>query len=411
MKILISGNHTCSNRGDAAILRGLISAIRGVDQYGPEIDIEIVSRHPLAERFAGHPVRIDPLYRFHDRPRTTASRCRRWLLPLAMAMIVVTNLHFLVKLLPSHVTREIDRIKGSDAIFQVGGSFFVDIYGPVQFEYPLAALLAGRPVFFMGHSAGPFGNHAYRWLMSVLLARCEIFWAREAETTALMEKAGLPTARVRQGNDTAWLAQGTRGHSPPASSDKPFKRVAISFRDIGPFADRLGISQDEYESGIAGLIDLLIGLDCEVLAVSMCTKAPGYHIDDLEVARRLRARIPSEKFRLALGDPDDEQLGLLLETCDLIVATRLHSAIIGMNSGAPALVLSYEHKSIGIMDQLGLGDLSFTMNCLIDGSLEVAVRDALENLEDLRTRIRGAVLRERQSAQQMVQESLGRVTA
>ena len=41
MKLLILGNHTCGNRGDSAILRGLWDAINTLE---PETEVDVMSR-------------------------------------------------------------------------------------------------------------------------------------------------------------------------------------------------------------------------------------------------------------------------------------------------------------------------------------------------------------------------------
>ncbi|ECF3471585.1 colanic acid biosynthesis pyruvyl transferase WcaK, partial [Salmonella enterica subsp. enterica serovar Stanley] len=45
MKLLILGNHTCGNRGDSAIMRGLLDAIR---QQAPEAEMDVMSRFPVS---------------------------------------------------------------------------------------------------------------------------------------------------------------------------------------------------------------------------------------------------------------------------------------------------------------------------------------------------------------------------
>ena len=42
MKLLLVGNHTCGNRGDAAILRGLLDTLRKLEA---NLEIDILSRY------------------------------------------------------------------------------------------------------------------------------------------------------------------------------------------------------------------------------------------------------------------------------------------------------------------------------------------------------------------------------
>lgn len=60
MKLLLVGNHTCGNRGDAAILRGLLNCIREIDN---EIEIDIISRYSISSSYLlGESIKQDTLY-------------------------------------------------------------------------------------------------------------------------------------------------------------------------------------------------------------------------------------------------------------------------------------------------------------------------------------------------------------
>lgn len=49
MKVLILGNHTCGNRGDSAILRGLLDAINTLQ---PQTEVDVMSRYPVSSSSA-----------------------------------------------------------------------------------------------------------------------------------------------------------------------------------------------------------------------------------------------------------------------------------------------------------------------------------------------------------------------
>lgn len=54
-----------------------------------------------------------------------------------------------------------------------------------------------------------------------------------------------------------------------------------------------------------------------------------------------------DKYRVVMDEFNDLELGILLAGCHLTIGTRLHSAIISMNFGTPAVAINYEHKSLG----------------------------------------------------------------
>ena len=60
MKLLILGNHTCGNRGDSAILRGLLDAINILN---PHAEVDVISRYPVSSSWLlNRPVMGDPLF-------------------------------------------------------------------------------------------------------------------------------------------------------------------------------------------------------------------------------------------------------------------------------------------------------------------------------------------------------------
>ena len=48
MKILLVGNHTCGNRGDGAILRGLIDSLNLARN---DLEIDVISRYPTSSGY------------------------------------------------------------------------------------------------------------------------------------------------------------------------------------------------------------------------------------------------------------------------------------------------------------------------------------------------------------------------
>ena len=102
-------------------------------------------------------------------------------------------------------------------------------------------------------------------------------------------------------------------------------------------------------------------------------------------------------------------MGKLLGACDLTVGTRLHSAIISMNFGTPAIAINYEHKSAGIMQQLGMPEMAVDIRHLLNGDLEAMAADTLGQLSTLVPRLNEAVARERAAGLAMVESVLTRI--
>ena len=413
MKILVTGNHTCGNRGDAAILRGLLAHI---ESLLPGVQIDITSRYPVSSSFLlGRPVIKDPMHalRLSDRfhlPNRVMSFQRNRMIPRLLAKSV-RDRSSLGIFIPEQIKEIVDKLKSYDRVIQVGGSFFVDLYGIRQFEMAFASMIANTPVSIVGHSMGPFGSPSYQQLVSTLISHADGVYLRERVTLEMMEKIGLDTSKVSTGADTAWLVDPylMSGVKPAfGSKDTNPKYVAITLRELAPFDKRLGISQSQYEASFAALADAIIDRGYHIVACSTCTGIESYHRDDRIPALRVKnlVRRP-DQFHVIMDELNDVELGRVFANCDLLVGTRLHSAIISMNFGTPAVAINYEHKSAGIFSQLGLPDLASSIEDLTDGSLSVKVLKLLEDVSRLRSAIVPHVNAERLRAKIMIEKALG----
>ncbi len=406
MKILIIGNHSCGNRGDGAILRGLIEEFERSEH---NIELDLVSRFPVSsEILIGREFFTDWLYRYKEQRKGLRGKIENKLFKNRIfKQLMVSARHRKANTkLPEEFKRYIKSLEKYDYIVQVGGSFFVDLYGLGQFYHALCALTADKPLLMLGHSVGPFESNEFCEAAQLVFSRAKVFGLRETVSKLLLEeKFELPENYVR-GADTAWLVD-----SAPLLIENPnlteyvnkSKTVAITLRELKPFDKRLGVSQAEYEDSFANLCSSLIDMGYNILACSTCTGIEGYQKDDRMIAFRVGKKVNNpEKYKVVMDEINDVELGSLLSQCELTIGTRLHSAIISMNFGTPAFALNYEHKSEGIMNQLGLGSFGIPLSELIDGTLLDKVKVCLENIESVREKVEKAVSGERERARRMV---------
>jgi colanic acid/amylovoran biosynthesis protein len=410
VKLLLVGNHTCGNRGDAAILRGLLE---GIAEYEPAAEVEVLSRFPTSSSYLlGRPVRLDPTSAVRKGLGAGLGRkLRDRLLTVSLLGRLRGGPASAWVRFPRELGEFIGEMRSYDAVIQVGGSFFVDLYGSPQYDLLICAALAERPILMLGHSLGPFEKPAFRRISQLVLPRVARIYAREAESLEHVRQARIAIEPL-PGADTAWLVRPRGAELRRGLENGARTAIAVTFRELAPFDRRLGISQEAYELAFAELLDALIRDGYRIRAVSTCTGIDGYPKDDRMVALRVRARSAyPEHFEVEMRDLNDVELGQVLASCALTIGTRLHSAIISMNFGTPAIAIAYEHKSRGLLRQMGLSDLSAEVSGLLDGSLLTTVRRALSGPDALRERVEAATRAERKLARQMVFESLDYVTS
>ena len=422
MKLLILGNHTCGNRGDSAILRGLLDAIATLE---PDAEVDVMSRYPVSSSWLlNRPVMGDPLYsqmKQHNNAAGVMGRVKKVLRRRYQHQVLLSRVTDSGKLrniaIAQGFTDFVRLLSGYDAIIQVGGSFFVDLYGVPQFEHALCTFMAKKPLYMVGHSVGPFQEPQFNQLANYVFGHCNALILRESVSLDLMKRSDIDTSKVEHGVDTAWLVA---HHEEDFVADYRVqhwlkvigqqKTVAITLRELAPFDKRLGTTQQAYERAFADVVNRILDSGWQVIALSTCTGIDSYNKDDRMIALNLQSLVndPS-RYHVVMDELNDLEMGKIFGACDLTVGTRLHSAIISMNFGTPAIAINYEHKSAGIMQQLGIPDMAVDIRHLLDGSLGAKVGDTLGQLPAVREQVQRAVAAEREVGLNMVKSVLQRI--
>jgi len=399
VKILIVGNHTCANRGDGAILRGLLDSLD--KNFDGLLDIKIMSRYPGASSYLlGRKIDQDPLVKnnYKEKFGRISSIIQffseRWY-PKIVSNKIEGKLFFDKIPLPCHYENFIEEISKYDVIIQVGGSFFVDLYGDKQFEHALLSVYKNKPILLLGHSLGPFERRAFRRIAQTVFPRVSEVVVREKLSVDLYTEL-FPEKEQRQrlvlSNDTAWLVNTDNVSKQKLASkyelDSKNKYIAITVRDLHPFDKRLGVTQTDYENHFIDLINKLINLGYHIIALSTCTGLDGYAKDDRMVALRLKEGVNDKtKMTVIMDELNDLEMGGVFANCDLTIGTRLHSTIISMRFGTPAIAIYYEHKSEGIMKSLDYGKRSIKIDKINCQSTIELVEEIVGNIEQERAEL------------------------
>ncbi|MDW8847204.1 colanic acid biosynthesis pyruvyl transferase WcaK [Erwinia sp. MMLR14_017] len=400
MKILLVGNHTCGNRGDGAILRGIIDSLNFARN---DIEIDVISRYPTSSGYLlQQKILPDELFDESKKTSKISDKVKRRLMPKIMMAHISGRGFFKYFAVPKYLQAFTHKLQQYDAIIQVGGSFFVDLYGPLQFEHSLCALLAKKPIYLIGHSVGPFQKERFNKIANFVFSRVNSLVLRESVSLDMMKKSHISTERVQSGADTAFLVRAREVAHPShnllhwQSLIASTKTITITVRELAPFDKRLGVTQQEYEMAFGKVINAMIDRGYQVVALSTCTGIDSYNKDDRMVAVTLRDHVVhQEKYHVIMDEFNDLELGILLGQSHLTIGTRLHSAIISMNFGTPAVAINYEHKSLGVMNQLGLPEMATDVKSLMDGSIIAKVNGILDNYDAVKQQVDNAVAQEK----------------
>lgn len=368
MKILILNAHSAQNAGDLAILRESIACMR---RAFPGADLTITMNDELSDLLPTDAVFVGSFTRWMMRVDARGEwRWRKSLVPLYAVLLILSSLLYRLtrlQLLPRLRERR-DLLRAyyaADVVAVIGGGHLYARHAAnIAFVWLwlgiALAVLMGKPLIFLPQSFGPLPGAIQQGMLRWLLSRSALVVAREYRSLRLLAEIGL-RHRVLVLPDLAFGDDATDSQSPLVPE------VAALTADSRPL---IGLTlmdwqgqnpqfrnQRSYEAAVLALMRH-VGerYGARVVLFAQCTGPTAAH-DDRLIARRLLAEARSQgldnvDFVDAALSP--EQLKAAYEQLDLLVATRMHSAIFALSRNVPALAIGYLYKSVGIMEMLGL---------------------------------------------------------
>ncbi|MFN2506343.1 MAG: polysaccharide pyruvyl transferase family protein [Acidimicrobiales bacterium] len=371
-------SYTSANKGDAALFHAMAALL--TEEMGP-VRVVTTSFTPSVDslRYGVEALRMplapdsrlaNTLYRWR-RTRNRIGRVVPYLVAGQLLAYIGTMRVWAAvwriaprparRLLPRDQRALTDAIASARVVAAVpGGYLMAPTVGHYHWLYHAATLalcsLMDRTIVLLPGSYGPFLGFHRRVARSVF-ARCELVMAREHISAEEVLALGVPSRYVKLVADTAYLLDDDSGVAEleelgigrklPTSG---LVGVSVMRHDFPGCADAQ-VAQDAYVDAVARALDWCVEhADATPVFV---TQVEG----DGEVSAAVIARMRHSAQALTI-DHDLSPFGLkaLYGKFDLMVASRIHAAVLAMAAGVPAVAIGYEHKCAGIMDQAGLGE-------------------------------------------------------
>jgi polysaccharide pyruvyl transferase WcaK-like protein len=274
----------------------------------------------------------------------------------------------------------------------------------------------GKRIVALMQGAGPLETRAGRGLTRRILDLVDVFVARDRGTLSLLEGLG-GGASLRRGHDgiflDGWermLTQTTSDARVAAlagrSGDRPV--VGVNLRLWFHFASsmvpymflrntylrRARPRMDELVAAVRALVrHLREEHDARVLLLSMYEPGVEPWEDDLPFLREVKEAFAGEEH-VVLVEADLPILSFcrLLGELDLMIGMRLHSTLIALRMGTPAINLNYTLKGRAIYTDLGLADWIVDLETfMLEPGRVGALADAALADTDLPARVRACV--------------------
>jgi colanic acid/amylovoran biosynthesis protein len=123
----------------------------------------------------------------------------------------------------------------------------------------------------------------------------------------------------------------------------------------------------------------------EVVFLSTCQGIPEYRYDDSQIAERVVSRLPRrirERVRVDKEFHEPQRLIRRYAEFDVVIATRMHAAILAWIGGTPTVAISYERKTEELFRRHGLEDLVHSMEHANPGAVVESVLRVLGGRDD-----------------------------
>jgi len=362
MKILISHVYSSNNNGDAAILSAQIAELRRVFSNS-DLSISTIDAVPKAYTYDDVPVSQALMFGAVAPGKSKAHKLLYAITMIActLAWVVVKRATRVSLPLPSVWRQPMQLLEASDIQVCVGGGYLRAKRDPTStiilllliHQIRLARLL-GKPVYLYAQSFGPYPTRLQRVIARSGIQCASLVLVREAKSERLLAQLGIDTQRIIKVPDSAFLFRA-----------KPNASIHKLIRPDGDKSIIVGITvrswldsarQSSYEQAIAELIDHIAAKPHHKVVVIPQVTSTAQHDDDRDAGRRI-ARLVKESTRVTFLERQFSPRDILSVYANLnyLVGTRFHSVIFALLSGVPAVAIEYEHKTSGIMQDLGLG--------------------------------------------------------
>jgi len=359
MNIIVSHVYSKENKGDAALLSVLLSDIR--QAFGdPHITILTLDKAEKNEVFEGIPVKNGFMYYARDRYQNLLLRPIYGIFVVTSTLLWACIYRYTKKSipLPRHLQDIASLYQDADLIIPVGGGYIRSKRGfkpTVTLFFIIHPLLLsyilGRPTINYTQSIGPFGNKFQEWMAKFAVRRLTGIIVREDISLQLLRKWGI-AKNVFSSVDSgfSFTSNSTNDLRRELGISQQQTMVGVTVRDwLKP------TEQTKYERAIAKLCDYIIKKhDFAIVFIPQVT-VENHGDDDRKSGQRVYDLMEYKNgARVISGRYDHQAIKAIYGKLDYLVGTRFHSVIFALTSYVPSIAIEYEHKTRGIMTDLGL---------------------------------------------------------
>jgi colanic acid/amylovoran biosynthesis protein len=367
---MITNAYAKGSGGDMAILSSLISEMRRVFDE-PDITVATIDKLSHMQELFPDVRSVSSLITTvwnenASRPQKLLSLVKNWTAASLWALSFRLFKNRPNWLLDDAEKESLNRLADADLVVAVGGGYIREFPGLIKIIDLLLTLRMlilsrqmGKTTVLYSQSVGPFGNKAQEKLAGFVLRKMQFIITRESISKKLLLRLGVEENKIMASVDAAFLVRKQNPEKAPLPQEFENIRKNYSGLLVGVTA-RAWLNkkaQDNYEKQLAYALDTIAErYNARIIFVPQAT-IERHSDDDRIVQKRIFDMMRQKNRAINLrGAYDFRTLLSIYENLDFMIGTRFHSAIFSLTARVPALVIAYEHKATGIMEDLGLSE-------------------------------------------------------
>jgi colanic acid/amylovoran biosynthesis protein len=427
MKILITNTVTL-NGGDAAILLSIINLLKR--EFGQHTEFIVYdSQAEIAKRYYPNLNLRTLIYqKLTDTPNMKflgnsliGNFLRRLLKKILLLFLSINLVRFyfaawcwqnkldwITNLLLNHQELEdIHNYSSADMIVSTGGTYLVDNY-PLNsriFDYKIS-LLMQKPLVFYTQSLGPFLKNKYKYYFPEIFNRSLLILLRDEVSFKHLQDIQVDTNKAFISSDVVFaFTEGLEqeNHFNVDSIGSFPLKIAISVRNWQYFKTTdTQTGMNMFRKSLSAVTKYLIEKhNAEITYISTCQGISEYWKDDSKVALEIVESLPIEiqnKINVDRNFHSPQELIEILKSYDIVIATRMHMAILSLVAGKAVFPIAYEFKTKELFRRLEMGKWVQDIENIQEKSIISSIQLFIENLPEIKQKLLLNVKNERERA-------------
>lgn len=357
-KIILVGAYGCGNKGDDAILEGILQSL------GDDYDFTVTTG-----KYGG----------IKEKFHVPVIQCR---MNEGLTISVFGNL---LLFFPKYLVRCLQ----SDCVLIGGGSLLHDITKYNLVFFSILQKIAGifrKKVIYIGVGAGPINTGLGRWLCGHVIGKAEKIFVRDIPDYKLLDQFGLKNIELTA--DMAFMVETSNGTADSILQAHGLERKKY----VAVTASEWFKSDNFWEKDKLDFTEQTIKLTELIRIIIRTTGMPVLFIPtvchDYRLGIEIQKQISPEQFIVLSDLYDCSQMAALVAESKFLFGIRMHSLIFAIRAGTPFITSIYDRKVESLLKRCNMMKYAFDFEKILPEDMRAIIEDVIQNEKSISCNLR-----------------------